>query len=232
LRIGIVGGTGDEGFGLALRLARAGHEVVIGSRSDERGRAAADRARDILSGDPTLDGTSNDACVAGAEVTFVTVPYEGQADIYRSIKPHVLADQIVVDTTTPLATAVGGRPWQVVRPWHGSAAEQADAILGRGAVRMVSGFHTISAEQLQDLERDMEGDVLLCGQDEEAKSTVGRLIESIPALRWVDVGDLAMARIIEPLTALLVSVNRRYKLKDAGVALTGRESWGRPDARS
>jgi NADPH-dependent F420 reductase len=206
LRIGIVGGTGDEGFGLALRLARAGHEIVI------------------------LDGTSNEGCVATSEVTFVTVPYEGQAEIYRSIKTHVPAGRILVDTTTPLATAVGGRPWQVVRPWHGSAAEQAEALLGRGAVRLISGFHTISAEQLQDLERDMEGDVLLCGQDAEAKATVGGLIESIPSLRWVDVGDLTMARVIEPLTALMVSVNRRYKLKDTGVALTGRTSWGRPDA--
>jgi NADPH-dependent F420 reductase len=230
LRIGIVGGTGDEGFGLALRLARAGHEVVIGSRSEERGRAAADRAREALGGGGSLEGTSNDVCVADSELIFVTVPYEGQADTYRAIKPHVPPGRILVDTTTPLATAVGGRPWQVVRPWHGSAAEQADALLGRGSVRLVSGFHTISAEQLHDLAREMQGDVLLCGGDPEAKEIVGGLVEAIPSLRWVDVGELAMARIIEPLTALMVSVNRRYKLKDTGVALTGREAWGRPDA--
>jgi NADPH-dependent F420 reductase len=230
LRIGIVGGTGDEGFGLALRLARAGHEIVIGSRSDERGRGAAERAREILGGRAALEGTSNDTCVADSELIFVTVPYEGQAEIYRSIKPHVPSGRILVDTTTPLATAVGGRPWQVIRPWHGSAAEQAEALLGRGTVRLVSGFHTISAGQLQDLDRPMEGDVLLCGADTEAKDIVGGLAEAIPALRWVDVGELAMARIIEPLTALMVSVNRRYKLKDTGVALTGRPAWGRADA--
>jgi 8-hydroxy-5-deazaflavin:NADPH oxidoreductase len=230
LRIGIVGGTGDEGFGLALRLARAGHEIVIGSRSDERGRAAADRANEVLGGQGAVEGTSNGNCVADSELIFVTVPFEGQAEIYRSIKSQVPPGRILVDTTTPLATAVGGRPWQVIRPWHGSAAEQAEALLGRGAVRLVSGFHTISAEQLRDLDRHMEGDVLLCGADPEAKGIVGGLVEAIQALRWVDVGDLAMARVIEPLTALMVSVNRRYGLKDTGVALTGRDSWGAPDA--
>jgi len=230
LEIGIVGGTGDEGFGLALHLARAGHNVVIGSRSEDRGRQAAERAREILGGDIPVDGTSNETCAAGAELLFVTVPYAGQAEIYRSIKPHVPAGRIVVDTTTPLATAVGGRPWQVVRPWHGSAAEQAEAIVGKDEVRLVAGFHTVSAEQLHDLERPMEGDVLLCGSDSEAKQAVGGLVESIPNLRWVDAGDLAMARIVEPLTALMVSVNRRYGLKETGIALTGRDRWGRPDA--
>jgi NADPH-dependent F420 reductase len=229
LEIGVVGGTGDEGFGLVLRLARAGHIVVIGSRSEERGRQAAERAREILGGDIPVDGTTNETCAAGAELVFVTVPYAGQAEIYRSIRRH-LEGRVVVDTTTPLATAVGGRPWQVVRPWHGSAAEQAEAVLGRGTVRLVAGFHTVSAEQLQDVERPMEGDVLLCGADAEAKAQVGALVEDIPDLRWVDAGELATARLIEPLTALMVSVNRRYGIKDAGIALTGRKGWGKPDA--
>ena len=229
MEIGVVGGTGDEGFGLALRLARAGHNVVIGSRSEDRGRRAAERAREILGGDIPVDGTTNETCAAGAELVLVTVPYAGQAEIYRSIKPHLPPGRIVVDTTTPLATAVGGRPWQVVRPWYGSAAEQAEAVLGRGAVRLVAGFHTVSAEPLQDLEQDLEGDVLLCGSDAEAKEQVGALVGDIPNLRWIDAGELSMARIIEPLTALMVSVNRRYRLKDTGVALTGRKAWGRPE---
>jgi NADPH-dependent F420 reductase len=157
----------------------------------------------------------------------VTVPYAGQADIYRSIKDYVPAERVVCDTTTPLATAVGGRPWQVVRPWHGSAAEQARALLVPG-VRLVSGFHTVSAEPLQDLQRPVEGDVLLCGDDDDAKRRVGSLVEQIPDLRWVDCGALAMARVIEPLTALMVSVNRAYKLHDTGVKLVGRDAWGTP----
>jgi NADPH-dependent F420 reductase len=227
VRIAVVGGTGDEGFGIALRLARAGHNVVIGSRSEERGVQAAERAREILGGDTPVDGATNETAVSGTELVFVTVPYAGQADIYRSIKDHVPPGRVVCDTTTPLATAVGGRPWQVIRPWHGSAAEQAKALLDPG-VKLVSGFHTVSAEPLQDLERDVEGDVLLCGDDREAKQEIGRLVEQIPSLRWVDAGALAMARVVEPLTALMVSVNRAYKLHDTGIRLVGRGAWGAP----
>jgi 8-hydroxy-5-deazaflavin:NADPH oxidoreductase len=227
VQIAVIGGTGDEGFGLALRLARAGHHVVIGSRSEERGAEAAERARHILAEDTPVDGTSNERAAAGAEMVFVTVPYAGQADIYRSIKDQVPAGRVVVDTTTPLATAVGGRAWQVVRPWHGSAAEQAKALLGP-EVQLVAGFHTVAAEPLQDLERPVEGDVLLCGDDADAKLEVGEVVEQIPDLRWVDAGGLAMARVVEPLTALLVSVNRNYKLRDTGIKLVGRDAWGPP----
>jgi len=227
MQIAVIGGTGDEGFGLALRLARAGHHVVIGSRSEERGAEAAERARHVLAEDTPVDGTSNERAAAGAELVFVTVPYAGQADIYRSIRDHVPAGRVLVDTTTPLATAVGGRAWQVIRPWHGSAAEQAKALLGDGA-RIVAGFHTVAAEPLQDLERPVEGDVLLCGDDAEAKREVGELVDQIPNLRWVDAGGLAMARVVEPLTALLVSVNRGYKLRETGIKLVGREAWGQP----
>src|SRR5437588_11887442 len=225
--IAVIGGTGDEGFGLALRLAQSGHNVVIGSRSGERGVQAAERAREMLGGDTPVDGTTNETAASSAELLFVTVPYAGQADIYRSIKDHVPPGRVVCDTTTPLATAVGGRPWQVVRPWHGSAAEQATALLGEG-VRLVSGFHTVSAEPLQDLEHSVEGDVLLCGDDPEAKRSVGELVEQIPNLRWIDAGGLAMARVVEPLTALLVSVHRGYKLREAGIKLVGRDEWGSP----
>jgi 8-hydroxy-5-deazaflavin:NADPH oxidoreductase len=226
--VGVIGGTGAEGFGLTLRLAKAGHDVVIGSRSEERGAQAAIKAVEQLSGSGSVGGTSNERAAADAEIVIVTVPYEGQAAIYRALKPHVPSDRIVVDATSPLATAVGGRPWQVVRPWHGSAAEQARALLGEG-VRMVGAFHTISAEQLQDLDRPMDSDVLVCGDDAEAKVATGGVIEGIPDLRWVDAGPLSMARIAETMTALLVSVNRRYKIHDAGFRVTGRDSWG--DAR-
>lgn len=229
--IGIVGGTGDEGFGLALRFARAGHDVVIGSRSQERGREAAARAVELLGGDHEVGGDANESVVGAVDVVFVTVPYAGQADTYRGLKDAFQGDGIVVDCTSPLATAVGGRPWQVVRPWHGSAVEQAEALIGKGRVRLVSGFQTVSGELLQSLDRSLDGDVLLCGADADAKATVGALVEDIPDLRWVDAGDLSMARIIEPLTALLVSVNRKYRLHDTGIALTGRESWGQPGAR-
>jgi NADPH-dependent F420 reductase len=227
--IAVIGGTGDEGFGLSLRLGKAGRRVIIGSRSDEKGAAAAEKARELLGGGE-VDGTTNQAAASKADVVFVTVPFEGQADIYRSIKDDVAAGTIVVDCTSPLATAVGGRAWQVVRPWHGSAAEQAKAILDPG-VRMVAAFHTVAGEQLRDLQRPMESDVFVCGKEAEAKATVGELIDAIPNLRWVDCGDLSMARIAETMTALVISVNRTYKLHDAGFRVTGRDSWGRPPAK-
>jgi 8-hydroxy-5-deazaflavin:NADPH oxidoreductase len=227
--ISVIGGTGEEGFGLTLRLGRAGQHVIIGSRSEEKGATTAQKAVEILGGDAEVSGTTNELAAERGDVIFVTVPYAGQADIYRAIKDHTAAGKIVVDCTSPLATAVGGRAWHVIRPWHGSAAEQAKAILDPG-VKMVAAFHTVSGEQLQDLERPMDSDVFVCGTDKEAKAAVGELIDLIPNLRWVDAGDLTQARIAETLTALLISVNRAYKIHDAGFRVTGRDSWGRPGA--
>ena len=225
--VAVVGGTGDLGFGLVLRLAAAGVPVTIGSRAQDRADSAASRAREVLGADAPVRGAENPAAVSGADVAFVTIPYAGQAEIYRSIKEAVSEGAVVCDTTTPLATAVGGRPWQVLRPWHGSAAEQARALLRRGT-RLVAGFHSVGAEQLEAVERPAEGDVLLCGDDDEAKRTVGELVERIPDLRWVDCGRLEMARVLEPLTAVLISVNRRYGIRDAGLQVTGRDAWGAP----
>lgn len=224
--IAVIGGTGAEGFGLVVRLAKAGHRVVIGSRDAGRGADAARRA--IEAAGTSVEGTDNASAAAGAgaeSVVAVTVPYEGQAEIYRSIKDAVAAGAVVLDATSPLATAVGGRPWQVLRPWHGSAAEQAQAILG-DRVRVVGALHTIAAEALNDFDHDLDSDVLVCGDDAEAKARIGSLIEGIPALRWVDCGRLEMARVAEPLTALLVSINRTYRIKDSGFRIVGRDGWG------
>jgi NADPH-dependent F420 reductase len=228
--VAIVGGTGEEGFGLTLRLAEAGLGVVIGSRSEERGAAAAARAVETLGTGANVTGTTNELAVSRTDTVFVTVPFEGQAATYRAIKPQLRREAIVMDATSPLATAVGGRAWHVVRPWHGSAAEQAAAIVGDG-IRMTAGFHTVSARALTDIERPMDSDVLVCGDDPEAKSTVGGLIERVPGFRWVDCGLLSQARIAETMTALLVSINRQYGIHDSGFRITGRDDWGRPDGR-
>jgi 8-hydroxy-5-deazaflavin:NADPH oxidoreductase len=225
--VAVIGGTGKEGFGLALRLGAAGHDVTIGSRDAARGAEAGEKAVGLLGPDAAVRGTGNAEAAAAADVLFVTVPFAGQAEIYGSIKDAVRPGAVVMDATSPLATAVGGRPWHVLQPWQGSAAEQAQAILGDGP-RVVAGFHTIAAKELQALERSIESDVLICGDDADAKAMVGELIEQIPALRWVDCGDLSMARITETLTALLISVNRRYKIPDSGFRIVGREAWGKP----
>jgi len=224
--VAVIGGTGAEGFGLALRLAKAGHHVTIGSRDSSRGGDSAAQASELAG--PTVEGTDNASAAAAAGgdgIVAVTVPYAGQSEIYRSIKDAVAPGSVVLDATSPLATAVGGRPWQVLRPWHGSAAEQAQAILGDGP-RVVAGLHTIAAEALQALDREIDSDVLLCADDAEAKSRVGSLIDGIPGMRWVDCGRLEMARVAEPLTALLVSINRTYKVKDSGFRIVGRDAWG------
>ncbi|MEP6477581.1 MAG: NADPH-dependent F420 reductase [Actinomycetota bacterium] len=225
--VAIIGGTGAEGLGLALRLGAAGHHVSIGSRDAQRGAASAADARERVRGSARIDGTTNEEAVRGAELVVVTVPFGGQAEIYRGLAPHLRPGQIVLDATSPLATAVGGRAWQVVRPWHGSAAEQAKALLPEG-VRIVAGLHTIAADALQHLDRPIESDVLLSGSDAAAKATVGGLIEQIPNLRWVDCGELSSARIAETLTALLISINRAYKVKDSGFRIQGHDTWGTP----
>jgi NADPH-dependent F420 reductase len=227
MTVGIVGATGDLGFGLAIRLASAGVPVTIGSRASDRAEQAAARAREAVGDSAPVSGAENPEAVSGAEVVFVTVPYAGQADIYRSIRDHIAAGTVVCDTTTPLATAVGGRATHVLRPWHGSAAEQARALLPEG-LSVVAGFHSVGAEALEDLERGVDADVLLCGDDKEAKEVVGGLTDRIPGLRWIDCGPLSMARVLEPITAALISVNRRYGLKDTQLRLTGREIWGPP----
>jgi 8-hydroxy-5-deazaflavin:NADPH oxidoreductase len=227
MRIAIVGGTGAEGFGLAVRLLRAGNDVVIGSRDEAKAAAAATRAAEIVDSNAGANGAANIDAVQGADVVIVTVPFAGQASIYKDLKPVLDEGLVVLDATSPLATAVGGKAWEVLRPWAGSAAEQAAAILGPG-IRLVSGFHTVAASTLADLDAPMESDVLLAADDASAVAVIGSLVEMIPGLRWVHCGGLEMARVIETLTPLLISINRRYKRKDAGFRIVGGSDWGVP----
>lgn len=226
--VAIVGGTGKEGFGLALRLLGAGHRVTIGSRSAERAADAVSRAKQAL-GDAAaqVEGAENAASVLGAEVVAVAVPFAGMIEIYDAIAPALQAGQVVLDATSPLMSAVGGKAWEAIRPWQGSAAELAAAHVPNG-VSLVAGFHTIGAHALTDLDREVDSDALLCADDEDAKRMVGELIDSVPGMRWVDAGPLANARITEPLTAMIITINRRYKVRDGGFRFTGRDSWGTP----
>jgi 8-hydroxy-5-deazaflavin:NADPH oxidoreductase len=225
--VAIVGGTGKEGYGLALRLLRAGHRVTIGSRSAERAAEAVARATELLGDAVDVEGAENAAAVLGAHIVVVTVPFSGMIASYTSVAPALQAGQVVLDATSPLMTAVGGRAWEPIRPWHGSAAELAASLVPDG-VSVVAGLHTIGAHTLVALDRDVESDALLCADDEAAKRLVGELIDSVPGMRWVDAGPLANARLTEPLTPLIITINRRYKLKDGGFRITGRHSWGAP----
>jgi NADPH-dependent F420 reductase len=214
----IVGATGDLGFGLALRLARAGVPVVIGSRDAGRAREAAERVRAAVP-DADVRGDENPAAVAGADVVVLSVPFASQAATLKSIGDSLREGALLVDVTVPLATAVGGRPTRVVSVWQGSAAEQAAELVPPG-VRVVSGLHSVAAAHLADLEHAFDEDVLLCGDDRDATARVAALVRLIPGLRPVDAGRLEMARFCEQLTPLLISINRRHKVS-AGIRIAG-----------
>jgi hypothetical protein len=223
--VAIVGGTGEEGFGLALRLARAGHSVTIGSRQAEKAAEAVARAVAVAGPDAPVTGAENPEAVSSKPLVIVTVPFAGLAATYATIHDSFAEGAIVCDCTSPLMTAVGGRASHGLRPWHGSAAEFAKTLLPKH-VRLVAAFHTISADALRDIEQPVESDALVMGDDADAKSVVGALIEDIPGMRWVDCGGLQMARLAEGLTPLLISINGRYKTHEAGFRITGREAWG------
>jgi NADPH-dependent F420 reductase len=223
--VAIVGGTGAEGFGLALRLANAGHHVTIGSRDADRGAAKANEARELLGSRGDVDGTDNTSAVRGAPVAIVTVPFSGAAAIYDAISRAISAETVVCDCTSPLMKDVGGRPSHALRPWHGSAAEFVRTLLPKGT-RLVAAFHTVGARALRQLEMPVDSDAFVMGDDPEAKRVIGSLVDDIPGMRWIDVGGLQMARIAETMTPLLISVNGRYKIHEAGFRLTGRGAWG------
>jgi NADPH-dependent F420 reductase len=225
VEIAIVAGTGPEGRGLGLRFAKSGHRVAIGSRSLERAVDCADRLRARLGGSGDIEGFRNADAAEQGDVVVATAPFEAQAAVYGSLDGHLRPRAIVVDTTSPLASALGGPAWQVVQPWAGSAAEQAATFLSDD-VRLVAGFHTVASHLLDDIEGEIDGDVFLSGNDDDAKAIVGGLVEEIPRLRWADVGDLSTARLTESMTALLISVNREYGVRTAGLRLTGRDGWG------
>jgi len=216
-RLAIIGGTGDEGFGLALRWAKSGIEVTIGSRDASRGQEAAGKLSDMVGA--RAHGATNQEAAASHDVVVVTVPFAGQAMIYKSIADHVREDAIVIDGTVPLATAAGGRPTTVLGVWQGSAAQQANSLLPK-TVTTMGAFHTLSAAAVQEIDKPIQGDVLVCGP-KKGKPVVKELVEAIESLRFVDVGALDQARIVEPLTAMLIGINRRYKTDRAGIHITG-----------
>jgi len=214
----IVGATGALGFGLALRLGAAGTPIVIGSRDGARAQDAALRAAELVP-QGSFTGLQNAEAVLEAEVVVLSVPFSSQAETLTSLKDALRDGQLVVDATVPLAGAVGGKATRVLGVWQGSAAQQAEEMTPDG-VRVVSAFHTVSAAALTDLEHELHEDVLVCGDRREDKQRVAELVDRIPGLRAVDCGRLEMARIVEPLTALIISINVRNKVT-AGIKITG-----------
>jgi NADPH-dependent F420 reductase len=216
----IVGGTGALGFGLALRLGREGVPIVIGSRDQARAREAAERASEKVA-DRSFTGLVNQEAVGKAEVVILCVPFRNQSETLTNLKQHLKPGQLLVDATVPLAAAVSGKATRTLAVWQGSAAQQAQEMAPDG-VRVVSAFHSVSAALLTDLEHQLDEDVLICGDRREDKAELAALVERIPGLRPVDCGPLEMARIVEQLTPLIISINVRHKVR-AGIKITGLE---------
>ena len=216
MRIAIVGGTGKEGSGLGARWATAGHDVMIGSRDAERARVkAAELAAHLSSGKVT--GMSNADAVRAADVVVLAVPANGLAVTLPDIKDACRA-KVVISTVVPL-TFGGGRLF--TPPAQGSSAEEAQELLGAEA-RVIAAFQHIAAHELSAGDHPIECDLLHCGGDADAKRVVGELAGSI-GLRAVDAGPLSNAGPIEGITAILATINRRYKLKNSGIKITGLE---------
>ena len=213
--IAILGGTGDQGLGLALRFAVAGRPVAIGSRVLERAVAAAKNVGVQVPG-AEVEGFENAEATARAPIVILSVPFEHTARTVKGIRERLEPGQIVVSMGVPLATAVGDAASRMVGVWQGSCAELVASLVPKG-VQVVSAFQNVSAHRLQSLEGAVDCDVVVSGAT-EARRRVMELCPLVPGLRAVDGGPLANARIVEGLTALLIGLNIRYKVP-AGVGL-------------
>ncbi len=215
--IAILGGTGPEGYGLALRWARAGESVVIGSRDPKRAQAAAARLKAAV-GNAKISGDENVAACAAADLLVLTVPFEGHAALLKQIKPAIRPGSIVIDTTVPLAASVGGRATRTLGLWQGSAAQQTAELVPKG-VSVVAAFHNASAELL-NADAPVDCDVIVCSDDPNATQQVRSLAARIPGVRAIDGGKLETARTLEQITALLIGLNIRHK-GHSGIRITG-----------
>ena len=217
-RVTIIGASGALGFGLALRLGRAGVPVVIGSRDPGRALETAARALEAVP-EGSFAGAENAIAAGEAETVILSVPFRNHSETLTNLRRALRSGQLVIDATVPLAAAVGGRATRMLGVWQGSAAQQTQEMVPDG-VAVVAALHTISAASLADLDDRLGEDVLVCGDSHAQKRRAALLIERIEGLRCVDCGALEMARITESLTALLISVNARYKAR-AGIRITG-----------
>lgn len=210
MKLAFVGGTGPEGLGLAMRFAHAGHEVVIGSRSTERGEEGAAKVKEKVPAAVATGGTNADA-VADADVVFLTFPYSGQEATLAALG-SALDGKIVCNVAAPLEFEKGIGAVAIQVP--GNSALQ-EAIQQLPNARVVSAFQNMSAEELQEIEHPIEADVLVCGRDVEAKEVVIGLAGQIAGVRGIDAGGPSQSRYVEMLTSLLINLNRKHKTQSS-----------------
>jgi 8-hydroxy-5-deazaflavin:NADPH oxidoreductase len=216
--IAILGGTGPAGTGLALRLARAGETLIIGSRDDARARDVASKIKVKSGASAQVSGAENSEACAATDLLLLTVPFEAQANLLKQLKPAIRSGSILIDATVPLAASVGGRATRTLGVWQGSAAQQTAELVPKG-VSVVAAFHNVSAEVLNS-DDPVDCDVIVCSDDANATQTVCQLASKIPGVRAIDGGKLENARIVEQITALLIGLNIRHK-GHAGIRITG-----------
>ena len=214
MKIAIIGGTGPEGTGLGFRWADSGHEVIIGSRKAEKGESVA---AELLEARPDLaiSGTDNVTAVSQCEVAVLSVPYSAQQATLESVKEE-LAGKLLISVVAP----TGEKKTRALRLDSGlSAAEEAQQQLGE-STRVVAAFQNIGAHNLMHLDYEMDCDVLICGEKAVDKGVAMQLAEDA-GLRGVNAGGLVNAGVVEGLTSLLIFINIKYKVKDAGIRITG-----------
>ncbi len=216
--IAVLGGTGPEGFGLALRWVRAGETVVIGSRDAKRAQDAAAKIREKVGNRAQVSGDENSAACSQSDLLVLTIPFEGHAALLKLIKPAIRPGSILIDATVPLAASVGGRASRTLGVWQGSAAQEAAELAPKG-VAVVAAFQNSSADVLNG-DGPVDCDVIVCGDDSNANQLARALAAKIPGVRAIDGGKLENARILEQITALLIGLNIRHKGR-SGIRITG-----------
>ncbi|NYB27991.1 MAG: NADPH-dependent F420 reductase [Methanobacteriaceae archaeon] len=221
MKIAIVGGTGDQGLGLALRFAKAGEEVIIGSRDVKKALNAVNLVKKMIKEEiNNIQAATNSEAAQEGDIVLLTVPLQAQMATLSSIKDDV-EGKIIVDATVPLESCIGGSPVRFVNVWEGSAVERTAEFLKDKNVQVISAFNNISAASLTNIDSEVDCDCLISGEDEEAKALVMELAEKIPGVRSIDCGGLENARIVEKITPLLINLNIRNRIKLAGIRITG-----------
>lgn len=211
--IAIIGGTGKEGKGLAYRWCKAGYKVIIGSRQAEKAQAAVEEVLALIP-NADLHGMTNPEAAAQADLVVLTVPYAVHCDMLNLLKPQ-LSGKILVDVTVPL---VPPKVTRVQMPPEGSAAQQAQAILGE-ETQVVAAFQNISYEKLLN-DEDIECDVLVCGSGKAARAAVIGLVQDAGMVGW-DAGPLENSVVVEGMTSVLIGLNKQYGVQSAGIRITG-----------
>ncbi len=218
--IAILGGTGPAGTGLALRWARAGETVIIGSRDAARAEQTAEAIRKRAGANAKVSGMENSAACAASDLLVLTVPFAGQAALLKQLQAAIRPGSVLIDVTVPLAQNVGGRASRTLGVWQGSAAQQAAELVPKG-VSVAAAFQNVSADALNgNIDDDVDCDVIVCSDDPNATQAAIELAAEIPGVRAIDGGKLENARIVEQITALLIGLNIRHQ-GHGGIRITG-----------